>query len=280
MDDWSIRLRRAVAQQMQSLQAAGVGQLGVPPEKLDPVAPAEVPVAPAEVPPQQAEVPPQQAEVQVAAAAAATTADPATTSAPSPGWTEAQATTLLRELSEEVAACQRCEELACTRRQTVFGVGTPTPRLCFFGEAPGFDEDQAGEPFVGAAGSLLTDIIQKGMKLRRADVYILNVLKCRPPGNRNPEPEEIANCRPFFQRQLEILRPQFICCLGAFAAKTLLECDLSVGRLRGKLHTYRGENFSAQVVVTYHPAYLLRNLEEKKKTWSDIQMLMRAMEIA
>ena len=191
----------------------------------------------------------------------------------------AQATTLLAELEQEVAGCQRCEELACTRTQTVFGVGPANPRLCFFGEAPGFDEDKQGEPFVGAAGQLLTDIIQKGMGLRREDVYILNVLKCRPPGNRNPNPDEIENCREYFLRQFSILQPEYICCLGAFAARTLLDTDESVGRMRGRFHRFHHGPVDAQVIVTYHPAYLLRNENEKRKTWADVKMLMAAMGI-
>jgi DNA polymerase len=179
-------------------------------------------------------------------------------------------------LQEEVSGCTRCEELACSRTQTVFGVGNPNARLCFFGEAPGADEDRQGEPFVGRAGKLLTDIIQKGMGLQRGDVYILNVLKCRPPGNRNPNPDEVENCREFFEQQLEIINPEFICCLGSVAAQNLLETKTSVGKLRGKIHDYRG----IKVAVTYHPAYLLRNPSAKKSTWDDIQILMREMGIS
>ncbi|HAY81006.1 MAG TPA: uracil-DNA glycosylase [Planctomycetaceae bacterium] len=179
----------------------------------------------------------------------------------------------LEGLAAEVAACTLCHELATTRTQTVFGVGNPRAELCFLGEAPGADEDRQGEPFVGRAGMLLTDIIQKGMKLRRQDVYILNILKCRPPGNRNPAGDEVAHCRPFFERQLEIIQPKFICCLGSVAAQNLLETNVSVGRLRGKLHDWQGH----QVLVTYHPAYLLRNPAAKKDTWEDIQLLMEAM---
>ncbi|MDA1048856.1 MAG: uracil-DNA glycosylase [Planctomycetota bacterium] len=179
----------------------------------------------------------------------------------------------LAVVQKEVAACTRCEELACSRTQTVFGTGDPNARLCFFGEAPGADEDRLGEPFVGRAGQMLNDIIQKGMGLERSDVYILNVLKCRPPGNRNPSPEESANCREYFERQLEIISPKFICCLGTVAAQNLLETTTPVGKLRGKIHEYRG----AQVVVTYHPSYLLRNPAAKKDTWADIRMLLSEM---
>lgn len=179
----------------------------------------------------------------------------------------------LDALKMEVAACTACEELARTRTQVVVGSGNPTARLCFLGEAPGADEDRLGEPFVGRAGKLLTDIIQNGMKLKRSDVYILNILKCRPPGNRNPLPDEVANCRPFLLRQLELIQPDFICCLGAIAAQNLLDTTESIGRLRGRLHSWG----RSRVVCTYHPAYLLRNPSAKAMTWLDIQLLMRAM---
>jgi DNA polymerase len=180
----------------------------------------------------------------------------------------------LRALNEEVCQCTLCPELVRNRSRTVFGVGNPRPRLCFFGEGPGADEDRLGEPFVGAAGKLLNKIIS-AMGLRREDVYILNVVKCRPPGNRTPTETEVDNCRPFFARQLAILQPEFICCLGACAAQTLLQSNLPVGRLRQQFHSYE----NASVMVTYHPAYLLRRPEEKTKTWSDMKMLMREMGI-
>ncbi|MEX2315914.1 MAG: uracil-DNA glycosylase [Pirellulales bacterium] len=178
----------------------------------------------------------------------------------------------LEVLRQEVAACTRCDELASTRTQTVFGVGTPQARLCFIGEAPGADEDRQGEPFVGRAGQLLNKIIE-ACQLRREDVYICNILKCRPPGNRNPAPAESAHCRRFLERQLELVEPEFICCLGAIAAQNLLGTTQSIGKLRGKVHAYRG----ASVVCTYHPAYLLRNPEAKKDTWDDMKFLMREM---
>jgi DNA polymerase len=176
-------------------------------------------------------------------------------------------------VARDVAACRRCKELAQTRTQTVFGVGNPYAKLVFCGEAPGADEDRLSEPFVGRAGQLLTDIIEKGMKLRREDVYILNILRCRPPGNRNPLPVEAANCREYLERQLEIIQPQYICCLGAVAAQNLLQNDASIGRLRGILHDLAG----IKVLCTYHPAYLLRNPAAKKDVWNDIQILMAEM---
>lgn len=178
----------------------------------------------------------------------------------------------LAVLREEVAGCTRCAHLAATRTQTVFGVGDPQARLCFFGEAPGADEDRQGEPFVGRAGQLLTRIIEAcGMK--RSEVYILNVLKCRPPENRNPEPGEVANCREYFERQLAAIGPLFICCLGKVAAQALLQTDEAIGRLRGRWFDYRG----ARVMCTYHPSYLLRNPDAKKYTWDDMKMLLAEM---
>jgi uracil-DNA glycosylase family 4 len=173
-----------------------------------------------------------------------------------------------------VAVCTRCEELARTRTQTVFGVGNPYARLVFCGEAPGADEDRLGEPFVGRAGQLLTDIIVKGMKIRREDVYILNILRCRPPGNRNPLPVEAANCREYLDSQLAIIRPEFICCLGAVAAQNLLGATAAIGSLRGRVHDFHG----IKVVCTYHPAYLLRNPSAKRFVWDDIKVLMAEME--
>ena len=177
-------------------------------------------------------------------------------------------------IAREVSGCTRCEALATTRTQTVFGVGNPSARLCFMGEAPGADEDAQGEPFVGRAGQLLNKIIE-ACTLRREDVFILNTIKCRPPLNRNPLPDEIAYCRGFLDRQLEIIRPEFICCLGAVAAQALLGTDLSIGRMRKRFFDYRG----SRVLCTYHPAYLLRNPAAKKEVWEDMQLLMREMGI-
>jgi DNA polymerase len=174
----------------------------------------------------------------------------------------------------EVTACTRCTELAQCRTQTVFGVGNPKARLVFLGEAPGADEDRQGEPFVGRAGQLLNKIIE-ACTLKREDVYIMNILKCRPPGNRTPLPIEAANCRDFLDRQLAVIQPEFICCLGACAATNLLGTATSIGKLRGRILDYRG----AKVVCTYHPAYLLRNPSAKRETWEDMQLLMRLMGI-
>lgn len=180
----------------------------------------------------------------------------------------------LAVLQQEVAGCTRCALLAETRTQTVFGVGNLHPRLVFMGEAPGADEDRQGIPFVGRAGQLLTKIIE-ACTLRREDVYILNTLKCRPPENRNPEPDEIQNCRGFFEGQIDLLQPEFICCLGGVAAKALLNSELSIGKLRKRFHDYRG----IPVLCTYHPSYLLRNPDAKRDVWEDMQLLMQRMGI-
>ncbi len=184
-------------------------------------------------------------------------------------------------VAKKVARCLRCEELARERTQTVFGVGNPDSDLVFLGEAPGADEDRLGEPFVGRAGKLLDDIIVKGMKLRREDVYICNILRCRPPGNRNPLPAEAEHCRPFLDQTLDIIAPKFICCLGAVAAKNLLHDDAPIGKLRGRVLSYTSpQDRKMKVVCTYHPAYLLRNPAAKKETWEDIKILMREMGLA
>ncbi|MHB0957223.1 MAG: uracil-DNA glycosylase [Pirellulaceae bacterium] len=180
----------------------------------------------------------------------------------------------LERMAGEVAVCPRCAELVATRTQTVFGVGNPRARLVFLGEAPGAEEDRQGEPFVGRAGQLLNKILE-ACTLQREDVYILNIVKCRPPGNRNPTPMEAANCRPFLLGQLEIIRPEFICCLGAVAAQNLLETTASIGQLRGRIHHFG----QAQVIATYHPAYLLRNPAAKRATWDDMKLLLQAMGI-
>jgi DNA polymerase len=178
----------------------------------------------------------------------------------------------LAALAKRVSQCTRCAGLASTRRQTVFGVGELDPELCFIGEAPGADEDRLGEPFVGRAGQLLDRIIAAcGMK--RQEVYICNILRCRPPGNRTPLPDEAANCREYLEQTLDLVRPKFICCLGACAAQNLLDMQLSVGRLRGRFHDYRG----TPVMVTYHPSYLLRNEAAKKDVWEDMKKLLARM---
>jgi len=189
-----------------------------------------------------------------------------------PGVDAADRVASLSVLAHEVARCTRCADLASHRTQTVFGVGRADARICFLGEAPGADEDASGEPFVGRAGQLLTKIIE-ACRLRREDVYILNVLKCRPPENRTPEPDEVDHCRGFFERQLAIIAPDYICCLGTTAAHALLQSTEPIGRLRKRWFAYR----SAKVICTYHPSYLLRTPSAKRDVWDDMKLLMADM---
>jgi DNA polymerase len=180
----------------------------------------------------------------------------------------------LKLLAERVCQCTRCPELVSARTQTVFGVGAISPDICFIGEAPGADEDRQGEPFVGAAGQLLNRIIA-AMGMKREEVYICNILRCRPPGNRQPKPDEARNCREFLDGQLDLVRPKFICALGATAAQNLLETRAPLGKLRGKFYVYR----DIPVVCTYHPASLLpsRSPENKALVWEDMKMLLTRM---
>ena len=175
-------------------------------------------------------------------------------------------------VEQEVSQCTLCDELVANRTQTVFGVGNPNADLVFFGEAPGRDEDKQGIPFVGRAGQLLTKIIE-AMGLQRDDVYILNTVKCRPPDNRNPLPGEQENCKGFLNRQLALISPKYICCLGSVPSKNLLETKETIGKLRGVLHEVNGW----KVLCTYHPAYLLRNPSAKQFVWEDMQILMKDM---
>ncbi|MDH3443303.1 MAG: uracil-DNA glycosylase [Deltaproteobacteria bacterium] len=178
----------------------------------------------------------------------------------------------LEELRAAIGDCQRCK-LCSGRTHLVFGVGNPNARLMFVGEGPGRDEDLQGEPFVGRAGQLLTDIITKGMGLRREDVYIANVVKCRPPENRNPEPDEVAACEPFLKKQIELIRPEVIVGLGKFAVQTLLQSKVPISKLRGQWHSYHG----IKLMPTFHPAYLLRNPGDKKLVWEDIKEVIEAL---
>ncbi|HUJ12220.1 MAG TPA: uracil-DNA glycosylase [Thermoanaerobaculia bacterium] len=197
------------------------------------------------------------------AVGAAPAAEPRGTAAPS----------LLDELRAVVTACEKCR-LAKTRTQVVYGVGNPNADLMFIGEAPGRDEDLQGEPFVGRAGQLLTDII-KAMKLTRDDVYIANVIKCRPPENRNPEPDELDACRPYIRRQVELIQPKVIVTLGRFALQSLTERGYAISSARGQWLEYNG----VKVMPTYHPAYLLRNPAAKKEVWADMKKVMTELGI-
>ncbi len=172
----------------------------------------------------------------------------------------------MQAVRDELGACTRCKLHGLGRRQIVFGVGSPDADLMFVGEAPGRDEDIQGYPFVGRAGQLLTKIIE-AIDLTRQQVYIANVIKCRPPENRNPEPDEVASCEPFLFAQVDVVKPKVIVALGTFAVRTLLQSDAPISRLRGKVYDYRG----VKLVPTFHPAYLLRSPEKKRETWEDMK---------
>jgi uracil-DNA glycosylase family 4 len=176
-------------------------------------------------------------------------------------------------LQQAVAACGACK-LCEGRSNTVFGVGDPRPDWMVIGEAPGEHEDLQGEPFVGQAGKLLDNMLKAVGVARGRGVYIANVLKCRPPGNRNPEPDEVAQCEPFLRRQVELLQPRIILAMGRFAVQSLLQSQEPVGKLRGRVHRYNG----VPLVVTYHPAYLLRNLPDKAKAWQDLVLAKSLLE--
>lgn len=177
----------------------------------------------------------------------------------------------LEEVRKELGDCHRCK-LHRTRRTLVFGEGNRQARLMIIGEGPGHDEDLQGKPFVGRAGQLLTKILQS-IHLQREEVYITNIIKCRPPQNRNPEPDEIKSCYPFLHDQIRAIRPQIICALGSFAAQTLLKTDAKITALRGRFYEFSG----IKVVPTYHPAYLLRNPERKREVWEDMKQISRWM---
>lgn len=287
-DDARGELVREVRQRLESLRRAGVDRIPAPlitvlprPAEARPVPAPEPPTVERPAPPRPAPPPPARPET-----------PPPAPLAPAPGPAQpislfgdggfdtpplpaAERPAALAALAAEVASCVRCPVLVANRTQTVFGVGNPAPRLMFVGEAPGADEDRLGEPFVGRAGGLLTDMITKGMGLTRKEVYIANVIKSRPPDNRTPLPDEVAHCMPFLERQIAIIRPEFLCLLGKVAASALLDTALSLGRLRGRWYRYHG----IPTIVTYHPAFLLRNPASKKEAWEDLQMLMKAMGI-
>lgn len=177
----------------------------------------------------------------------------------------------LEEIRNELGDCRRCK-LHRTRRTIVFGEGNKKARLMLIGEGPGNDEDVQGRPFVGKAGQLLTKILQ-AIEIEREEVYIANIIKCRPPQNRNPEPDEIENCYPFLLKQIQAIRPRIICALGTFSAQTLLKTDVKITALRGKIYDFSG----IQLFPTYHPAYLLRNPEKKREVWEDMKQIAKAL---
>jgi DNA polymerase len=265
----SIDLARQLRLHLESLKAAGVEFV-----------PAVAPMAFATPEPPLADVTPDQPDV-----LARTEAFPLTDAPPSASvglFDEPIATAPpqspdsrrheLAVLANQVSTCDRCSELFSTRTQTVFGVGPIDPDICFVGEAPGADEDAQGEPFVGRAGQLLNRIIA-ACGFKRDEVYICNTLKCRPPNNRTPTPDERNNCRDYFDTQLALVRPKYIVALGLTAAQNLLATTLSMGKLRGRLHRYR----DIPVLCTYHPAALLRNPNWKADTWEDMKLLLRTM---
>lgn len=198
-----------------------------------------------------------------------------------PASTEDVGTLDWAALQARVQPCVKCS-LHKTRTQTVFGVGNRTAQWFVIGEAPGAEEDRQGEPFVGRAGQLLNSMLQ-AVGLRREDVFIANILKCRPPGNRDPQPDEVRSCIGYLQRQIELVNPRLILCVGRIAAQTLLQTDTPIGKLRGKVHalaTTAAPSRERPLIVTYHPAYLLRSPAEKRKAWQDLKLAMQAFDQA
>jgi DNA polymerase len=245
-------VRRQLLDRLKQLHSAGVGWLPSPP----PFEPA-VAASPAQA------APLPQTEARAFDIAA---------EEPSPALPIEERRLALQTLAAVVAKCTRCPELCSTRTQTVFADGNPAAELCFIGEAPGADEDAQGVPFVGAAGQLLNKIIT-ACGFTRQEVYICNILKCRPPQNRLPLPDEAANCREYLDKQLALVQPRYIVALGACAAQNLLGTTVAIGRLRGRFHTYQG----IPVLATYHPAFLLRSPNMKKEVWADMKMLLAKM---
>lgn len=296
-------LRRIVIQRLESLQRAGLSILPRR-ESQEPLLPIAEPISatPSTPPASRFEMRPTNARASVAVAGNASSVTQSSPNLPRPSESEMprrvtatkestvtkevvttsipiaanlslnERILALDELDAKVKMCTRCPECVRNRTQTVFGVGNLKPRILFFGEAPGADEDRQGEPFVGRAGQLLTKIIE-ACGFKRSDVYIMNVLKCRPPDNRTPTDEETENCRPFFERQMEILQPEYVVCVGASPMRALLRTNKSVGQMRSKFHELGGR----KVVITYHPAYLLRNPDAKKFVWEDMKMLLKDM---
>lgn len=280
-DDSSLAIDRALRQELEGWRRAGLSHLPMPPRKRSAPAPTSSKPTATRTPPS-------------ASASSRTTSPPATrttrpptaatsstthalpvvseplSASPYPAGSREDREWRLNQLRQRVAACTRCQELASARTQTVFGVGNPEARFLFIGEAPGADEDAQGEPFVGAAGQLLNKIIG-ACGLKREDIYICNILRCRPPGNRKPLPEEAANCREYLDGQIAIIDPDFIVCWGATAAQNLMGTEESIGRLRGRSF----QHGRATVLCTYHPSYLLRNPAAKKDVWEDMKLFLK-----
>jgi uracil-DNA glycosylase len=271
---WTLdQLKRQAAQHLESLRQAGVQWLpSAPPLQLRQVTAAPVAAAPGLDRPHRS--PPNQ-PLEPVTAAPQLFAEAEIIAAPaSEELSLEQRRTELKVLAARICSCTRCPELASTRTQTVFADGQIPVELCLIGEAPGGDEDAQGLPFVGAAGQMLNKILV-GCGFKREEVYICNVIKCRPPGNRTPKPEEIANCNEYLTRQLELVQPKFICALGLCAAQAVLKTTSTLGRLRGRFHDYNG----IPVLCTYHPSYILphRSPEKKRDVWEDMKLLVKRM---
>jgi uracil-DNA glycosylase len=263
--------RQHLQQHLEHLAAAYGADLVLPAGRAEPRQAPEPPaVANAPQPSPPPAPPPPRAEP--IAAAAAPVPPPMRTPTPVPAPAGVDVAAALQALRATVMPCTRCK-LHEGRRHVVFGEGNPRAEVMFVGEAPGAVEDQTGRPFVGPAGQLLDRIITGAMGLQRTDVFIANINKCRPPGNREPEPDEVAACLPFLRQQLELIRPKVIVCLGRTAAQNLLGSKESTTRLRGRDLEYQG----VPVVVTWHPAYLLRDPSHKRETWEDIKRVNRLL---
>jgi DNA polymerase len=281
-------LRRLLRQQLESWHAAGVsglcrsapvvasepGARVVPPASADVSRVSDGPVSPAPTIESPMPRPASRSTPKIKQPADVDSAPAEGPEPPSRPLGPAERNQALKVLADAVRNCTRCEELARTRTQTVFGVGNPSAKIVFVGEAPGADEDEQGEPFVGRSGQLLNQIIA-ACRLKRDDVYICNILKCRPPGNRTPGSEECGNCREYLDGQLTTIDPVYIVCWGTVAAQNLLQTDIPIGKLRGRFHQYG----RAKVVCTYHPSYLLRFPPAKKDTWDDMKLLFADMGI-
>jgi uracil-DNA glycosylase len=258
-------LNRAVRQLLEDWRSAGLTHLPKPSPRAD-VAP-EIPVdPPAELAPSPSAKTFPAENIQDVPPAKSLLVSPSSTAS------REERVDALKSLASCVAGCVRCKELADTRKQTVFGVGNPEARVMFIGEAPGADEDAQGEPFVGRAGQLLNRIIA-ACGWAREDVYICNILRCRPPGNRTPAPQEAANCREWLDGQIAIIDPEFIVCWGSCAAQNLLGMTDAIGKMRQRFFKHG----RAKVLCTYHPSYLLRNPEAKKPVWDDMLLLLKEM---
>lgn len=278
MTDPSLAINRALRQELEGWQRAGLSHLPMPARKRSAPATPQKPAAVTRTPSSgaasrpvvssTAKTPRPVVSTPTALPTLSVISEPLAASPHSAGSREDREWRL-DQWKQRVAACVRCPELASSRHQTVFGVGNPEARFLFIGEAPGADEDAQGEPFVGAAGQLLNKIVA-ACGLKREEIYICNILRCRPPGNRKPLPTEAGNCREYLDAQIAIIDPEFIVCWGATAAQNLMGTEESIGRLRGRVF----EHGRAKVLCTYHPSYLLRNPAAKKDVWEDMKFFL------